>query len=1547
MQSNRQTTLEEMWGINKNLIEEDEDLEWNELSASHMLDFLIMSINIGDSFKNKLESIIKFINQTKVDILFVLEVHSFTEDLINLKNIFNRLGYDIMVNCENKPYNELHTFSKKSKRIPKGGIVSLIKLNIMIEKIENVINKSVIRIQIKIDNEILEIYGAYAPSSCYLISERNDWWNKLYDLFVNSEYKKILIGDLNVHLVEELDHKVDNNCPIIEGVEKILSFVIDVWREKYPDIKLASFLKSGASTRIDYVLIDTNIDFSSDPFYLPWNYNLSSDHRVVGIWVENVINKVVDEENIVSEFKKINTENFKIPELQVKFKEMSELINLSPLSDLSHDSYTLINELSKLVENTFGTKIIRKNNYINKEPKYLEFLNFKINKIKKAIASYTLAKKNNTLSKAIKALDSDIELNISSPQLISEDWIRWKKDSIIALNIWIKKYRKLNRRYQKEKMDKAINQIMESELKNPKIFNRKFNRKKQIFSPMFPCRLLVNNSVITDWRIIENSLKNYWEKIFSSNRINNEFHVNAPWFKTTLIDKWRNTFQNKIDLMDEITILELKNVINSLSRGKAPGPDGLYSESWIFSCDNILKYLANIYNLCLKNANIPEEWKVSKIRLIHKGGKETPENFRPIALLSSVYKIFTALINRRVNNIIQNYNLIPEHQSGFYKGRSTASRIWVLISIINHQKLINENLHLLYLDIKKAYDSVEPDYLVETLSIMGFPIDFVNLIKNIYSNSIASIITNSGTTDPFVISKGVKQGCPLSPTLFIIFIEPLLSWLNESKLGITIKDTCHTVGGFADDLVITTSSLFNMKLALKMTNNFLNSYNMELSIDHTSKNKTAFSSFGNKETLIYEDLIGKQIEIPFISASECYKYLGIQINLDLNWDKQKIILWNSFQKQINFLCNRCLSIKQVTKILNQVILPALYYSLQFFNLSKLWAARFERKLALLLSKYLHIPEASPLHFQRDFQDGSFNLTKFKLQHLNLPILSLLRVVNSNKDEITSKIILNSLDSILANLTFPNGITNIMINPCIQERSNLSKLSWFLYDYELINKLVKLNIFSIFQLFNNGILLSFDLLKRKIRETFQRTLITNENYNYLVYTLCNSDKTLKTSIIDAINKQYTKIPLVSPYCRINDRICIFTDASEDEEDTSYSIYVDDGNIFNKSENIPFMTNNRAELFAILQTLRRLPLGLKVYIFTDSKLAVQCINNTQSLEFNKTESLDFIKEIKYLLEFYINNGGSVVIEHINSHLDIAYTNNYNDKLMKLKNKFPYDWKNIIQGNSKADFLAKNARNKSPEHKCPPSIFSSKIILISEQGEIIQSNFKRILLNRVKLADRVIYKNKKPNQNIFTKLSCYNNTKLFDSKLMKESNFKLSNTQNFLFKLRFNKLLTIDNVVKRAAKFGYTINGRYNDSSCPCCKLVDENLSHLANCPITNKFWKLNNKKLLSIINSYSIMSKHDEWNENYMPFARNILYFPMWTDSDACLHFYKNFQCDYGKLALIPENLYDVLGKYKIKKELKNNCIYECYTQIIITLQKCWNYRCKNFSQGYEH
>ena len=99
--------------------EEDEDLEWNDIKSIHQGDLLAISVNIGDSFKNKLDSIFTLIEQTNSDLLFILEVHSFEEEIINLNQMFIRLGYDLIVNCETRPSNDLTNFSKKSKRTPK------------------------------------------------------------------------------------------------------------------------------------------------------------------------------------------------------------------------------------------------------------------------------------------------------------------------------------------------------------------------------------------------------------------------------------------------------------------------------------------------------------------------------------------------------------------------------------------------------------------------------------------------------------------------------------------------------------------------------------------------------------------------------------------------------------------------------------------------------------------------------------------------------------------------------------------------------------------------------------------------------------------------------------------------------------------------------------------------------------------------------------------------------------------------------------------------------------------------------------------------------------------------------------------------------------------------------------------------------------------------------------------------------------------------------------------------------------------------------------
>ena len=185
------------------------------------------------------------------------------------------------------------------------------------------------------------------------------------------------------------------------------------------------------------------------------------------------------------------------------------------------------------------------------------------------------------------------------------------------------------------------------------------------------------------------------------------------------------------------------------------------------------------------------------------------------------------------------------------------------------------------------------------------------------------------------------------------------------------------------------------------------------------------------------------------------------------------------------------------------------------------------------------------------------------------------------------------------------------------------------------------------------------------------------------------------------------------------------------------------------------------------------------------------------------------------------------------------------------------------------------------------------------------------------------------------------------MSDNNFKMANIQNFLFKLRFNKLLVKKNVIARAKKYGYTLNNNYSDSICPRCNDEIEDLKHIACCTNSENAWRINNKKLLSIINSYNIMSKCDTWNENWMPYTLKKSFFPLWTDYDVTPFFYDTFNPICGRLGIIPVDFGKKLEDFGIKKHLSFNCIYDCYLQIIKTLQKIWNERCRNFAVRYPH
>ena len=153
---------------------------------------------------------------------------------------------------------------------------------------------------------------------------------------------------------------------------------------------------------------------------------------------------------------------------------------------------------------------------------------------------------------------------------------------------------------------------------------------------------------------------------------------------------------------------------------------------------------------------MPSTWKESNTFLIYKAGDASdPNNYRPIALLNTLNKVFAAIVNKRLSKLLENNNILSEMQGGFRPGRTTFTKIWNLVQTIDHAKQNDQHLHLAYIDLKKAYDSVEHWGLKEVLTNYGFSATFINTIMAMCTNNTSKLITPHGLTRNINITRGV------------------------------------------------------------------------------------------------------------------------------------------------------------------------------------------------------------------------------------------------------------------------------------------------------------------------------------------------------------------------------------------------------------------------------------------------------------------------------------------------------------------------------------------------------------------------------------------------------------------------------------------------------------------------------------------------------------------------------------------------------------------------------------------------------------------------
>ena len=248
----------------------------------------------------------------------------------------------------------------------------------------------------------------------------------------------------------------------------------------------------------------------------------------------------------------------------------------------------------------------------------------------------------------------------------------------------------------------------------------------------------------------------------------------------------------------------MDNVISGFKNNKSPGWDGLTAEFYKFFWDDLKLPL---YHTFLESADLgvmsPSQ-RIGILTLIPKPKSPSElnyiKNWRPITLLNVDYKIFTHVIKNRILLTIP--KLISKSQSGFQKGKSTTDNLILMYLTLEHYQNNNEDQGMIMqVDLMKAFDSVEHKFLFKVLASMGFGNYLINLVKVAFNACMSFANINGHLSSPIYLLRGLHQGSPLSPILFLLVAQVLTNKLmNNSQIrSMNVDGVDILLSLFADD----------------------------------------------------------------------------------------------------------------------------------------------------------------------------------------------------------------------------------------------------------------------------------------------------------------------------------------------------------------------------------------------------------------------------------------------------------------------------------------------------------------------------------------------------------------------------------------------------------------------------------------------------------------------------------------------------------------------------------------------------------------------------
>ncbi|KAJ4426643.1 hypothetical protein ANN_26441 [Periplaneta americana] len=225
------------------------------------------------------------------------------------------------------------------------------------------------------------------------------------------------------------------------------------------------------------------------------------------------------------------------------------------------------------------------------------------------------------------------------------------------------------------------------------------------------------------------------------------------------------------------------------------------------SSHKFLQIFLRFLNLIWEGQGFPESWTKSIVIPIHKRGDlKITDNYRGISLLNAGYKIYANILKNKLNKHYD--NIISEEQNGFRRGRSCCDGYFALKLLVEKHREFNLETHMAFIDFKKAFDKVNRNKLLQILADDQVPQQIIQNIYNIYKTTIIAIRSNNKLSQWRPIYSGVRQGCGLSPLLFIIYINRIIQDWRQTRHGFIPINRNLQLDAllFADDLVLMAST---------------------------------------------------------------------------------------------------------------------------------------------------------------------------------------------------------------------------------------------------------------------------------------------------------------------------------------------------------------------------------------------------------------------------------------------------------------------------------------------------------------------------------------------------------------------------------------------------------------------------------------------------------------------------------------------------------------------------------------------------------------------